>query len=326
MIKAVVFDVGRTLMEYVGMPNSWKDYYPAAIRNIRDSLRLDVSDKELERSLEIFTSYSPRVNYREVDYSPEHIFADVISEWRCRPELSKVISAFFDSMKLRACIYRDAKMALRHLRRRGIKVAALTDVATGMPDELHKSYFGEIMPYFNIYVSSVSCGYRKPNPRGLEIISEELGVSPIEMIMVGDERKDIEVAKRFGCKSVLIDRAGEGNDFGQDYAFKDLHPLSDLIYCLNADISRFSPCGRNCADCEHINDCSGCNGAEGGGEFSCLWPRGCQILPCSREHKVRLCCYCPEFPCDTLSGFQYGSAVRNLKVIARIYKSENDIK
>lgn len=113
VIKAAVFDVGRTLMEYVDMPNSWKDYYPAAIRNIRDSLGLDVSEEELDRSLEIFTSYSPRVNYREVDYTPEHIFADVISGWRCRPELSKVISAFFDSMKLKAYIYPESKKGAR---------------------------------------------------------------------------------------------------------------------------------------------------------------------------------------------------------------------
>lgn len=237
-----------------------------------------------------------------------------------------MISAFFDSMKLEACIYRDAKMVLELLRDIGIKTAALTDVATGMPDELHKSYFGELLPYLDVYVSSVSCGYRKPNPRGLNIISEELGVSPDEMIMVGDEPKDIEVAKRFGCKSVLIDRAGEGSDFGQDYAFKDLHPLSDLIYCLNSDISGLSPCGKECSGCMHIHDCIGCRAAEGGGECSCLWLQGCKILPCSREHGVRLCCYCPEFPCETISGIQYGSLVRWLEMIARVYKSENDIK
>ena len=134
MIKAAVFDVGRTLMEYVDMPNSWKDYYPAAIRNVRDSLGLDVNDKELDRALEIFTSYSPRVNYREVDYTPEHIFADVISEWRCKPELSKVISAFFDSMKLKARIYPETVSLLKNLHRHRVKIGVLTDVATGMRD------------------------------------------------------------------------------------------------------------------------------------------------------------------------------------------------
>ncbi len=237
MIKAAVFDVGRTLMEYVDMPNSWKDYYPAAIQNIRDSLGLDVSDEELSRSLDIFTSYSPRVNYREVDYTPERIFADVISGWRCKPELSKVISAFFGSMKLKAYIYPESKKVLDDLRRRGVKTAALTDVATGMPDELHKSYFSELLPYLDMYVSSVSCGFRKPNPHGLEMISCKLGVLPAEMLMIGDEQKDIEVAKRFECRSALIDRSSEENDFGQDYTVADLEQLRQLIICINTDFS-----------------------------------------------------------------------------------------
>lgn len=238
MIKAAVFDVGRTLMEYVDMPNSWKDYYPAAIRNIRDSLGLDVSEEELAASLDIFTSYSPRVNYREIDYTPEHIFADVISGWRCKPELSKVISAFFGSMKLKALVYPESKDVLERLHRRGVKTAALTDVATGMPDELHKSYFSELLPYLDIYVSSVSCGYRKPNPHGLELIAGELGLTPDEMLMIGDEPKDITVARRFGCRSVLIDRdlmenGGTHSDFGQDYTVCDLEQLYELVAGLN---------------------------------------------------------------------------------------------
>ena len=238
MIKAAVFDVGRTLMEYVDMPNSWKDYYPAAIRNIRDNLGLDVSEEELAASLEVFTSYSPRVNYREIDYTPEHIFADVISGWRCKPELSKVISAFFESMKLKALIYPESKEVLEGLRRCEVKTAALTDVATGMPGELHKSYFSELLPYLDLYVSSVSCGYRKPNPHGLEIIAAEFSLTPDEMLMIGDEPKDITVGKRFGCRSVLIDRdlkenGGACGDFGQDYTVCDLKQLYELVERLN---------------------------------------------------------------------------------------------
>lgn len=300
MIKAAVFDVGRTLMEYVDMPNSWKDYYPAAIRNVRDSLGLDVNDKELDRALEIFTSYSPRVNYREVDYTPEHIFADVISEWRCKPELSKVISAFFDSMKLKARIYPEAKRALEDLRRRGVKTAALTDVATGMPDELHKSYFSELLPDLDMYVSSVSCGFRKPNPRGLEIISQKFGTAPDEMIMIGDEPKDIETAKRFGCHSVLIDRNGEGAQYGQDYTVANIEQLRQLIICINVDFSQLTPCGSDCRRCRfHLfGECLGCLKSEG--KCVSLWHNGCKIYSCCVEHGVRFCGLCPEFPCKWL--------------------------
>ena len=303
MITAAVFDVGRTLMEYVDMPNSWKDYYPAAIRNVRDSLGLDVNDKELDRALEIFTSYSPRVNYREVDYTPEHIFADVISEWRCKPELSKVISAFFDSMKLKARIYPETVSLLKNLHRHRVKIGVLTDVATGMPDELHKSYFSELLPYFDCYVSSVSCGYRKPNPHGLGIIAHELEVTSDEMIMIGDEPKDIEVAKRFGCKSVLIDRNSDGNhpDYGQDYTICNLDQLRYVFIKANVDFNRLTPCGGDCRHCPcyKTGECSGC--LVTGGIFVSYWQNCCRICPCCKEHNVKFCGLCPEFPCDWLS-------------------------
>lgn len=77
-----------------------------------------------------------------------------------------------------------------------------------MPDKLHKSYFPELMPYFDMYVSSLSCGYRKPNPKGLADIAEHFGVSPAEMVFIGDEEKDILVAKRLAvCLCLLTERA-----------------------------------------------------------------------------------------------------------------------
>lgn len=98
-----------------------------------------------------------------------------------------------------------------------------------MPDELHKSYFLELLPYFDMYVSSISCGYRKPNPKGLSDIAEEFGVDAYEMIMIGDEEKDIKTAKRFGCKAVLIDRRNRNAYFGQDYTVTDLNVLWEII-------------------------------------------------------------------------------------------------
>lgn len=230
MIKAVVFDLGRTLMEYKDMPNSWQEYYPDAFENVRSSLGLDVTDEELNESLEVFKTYSPRLHYREIDYTPEHIFKDVTKHWRCGFVMDDLIKAFFASMKLSGYIYPETLPFLESIRKKGIKTAALTDVATGMPDEMHKSYFPELLPYLDMYVSSVSCGYRKPNPKGLEMIAEEFSIEKNEMIMVGDEPKDITVAKRFGCPAVYIDRKGDGGDFGQDYTITSLEELKGIIF------------------------------------------------------------------------------------------------
>lgn len=229
MLKAVVFDIGGTLMEYRNMPNVWIDYYKTGFEFIRDKLMIDINEDDISESVEVLKSYNPKIKYREEDIAPEIIFGDVCANWKCRYDLAEVIDVFYRSMGLTPYIYPETIPVLESLKEQGYIIATLTDVATGMPDELHKSYFPELMPYFDIYVSSQSCGYRKPNPKGLNDISERFGISADEMIFIGDEQKDITVTKRFGCKSVLIDRKGRNVQFGQDFTVTGLDEFLSII-------------------------------------------------------------------------------------------------
>ncbi len=228
-IKAVIFDIGGTLMEYRNMPNVWIDYYKTGFEFVRDRLGLNLSDSDIEKSVEVLKNYNPRVKYREKDIAPQIIFGDACAHWDCPFKLDEVIDVFYRSMGLTPYIYPETVAVLEKLRSQGYIIATLTDVATGMPDELHKSYFPELMPYFDMYVSSLSCGYRKPNTKGLEDIAERFCIPAKEMIFIGDEEKDILVAKRFGCKSVLIDRKGRGVQFGQDFTVTDLNEFLEAL-------------------------------------------------------------------------------------------------
>ena len=228
-MKAIIFDVGRTLMEYKNMPNVWTEFYQSSFEYVRSELALNISDADIERSIDILRSYNPKINYREIDYSPEMIFGKATEHWNADFPLDDVIDSFYSSLNLTSYIYEETIPVLKKLKLEGYIIAVLTDVATGMPDELHKSYFEELLPYFDMYVSSISCGYRKPNPKGLNDIAEHFGISPDEMIYIGDEEKDIHAAKRFGCKSVLIDRSKTGMYFGQDFTVSNLNELFDVL-------------------------------------------------------------------------------------------------
>ncbi|MBP3921801.1 MAG: HAD family hydrolase [Ruminiclostridium sp.] len=227
--KVIVFDIGGTLMEYKNMPLSWLDFYKDGFRYVCSELSLNVTENDIDKSFEVLKSYNPRINPRESDVTPEVIFSEATAHWQGKFELSDVINKFYESMNLTAYIYPETLDFLDKLKAEGYKIAALTDVAIGMPDELHKSYFPELLPYFDMYVSSISCGYRKPNPKGLSDIAENFGVTSYEMIMIGDEEKDIKTAKRFGCKSVLIDRRDRNADLGQDYTVTDLNGLWEIL-------------------------------------------------------------------------------------------------
>lgn len=227
--KVIVFDIGGTLMEYKNMPLSWLDFYKDGFRYVCSELSLSITENDIDKSFEVLKSYNPRINPREVDVTPEVIFSEATAHWQGEFELSDVINKFYESMNLTAYIYPETLDFLDKLKVEGYIIAALTDVAIGMPDELHKSYFPELMPYFDMYVSSISCSYRKPNPKGLSDIAENFGVISSEMIMIGDEEKDIKTAKRFDCKSVLIDRRDRNANFGQDYTVTDLNGLWEML-------------------------------------------------------------------------------------------------
>ena len=229
-IKLFVFDLGGTLMEYKGMHLSWSGYYKGAFEYVNDFYSLGLSENQIETSVEIFKKYNPMENPREKEIDPEIIFEDIIKGWNTKLPVSKIIQAFFDSLKLEPVIYEDSIPALSQLKKAGYKIAAMTDVATGMPDVLHKNYVTPLLPYFDLYVSSLSCGYKKPNPKGLQEISEQLGIASENMVMIGDTLRDIQAAKNLGCCSILINRSGlPPQQLNQDFTITNALELLSLL-------------------------------------------------------------------------------------------------
>lgn len=107
-------------------------------------------------------------------------------------------------------IYSDTIPALQIIRKKGYQIATLTDLPTAMPDELFKNDILSLMPYFDLYVSSLSCGFRKPNSKGLKMIAEHYNIPIKELIFIGDEEKDRKTAYNAGCRFVQIDRKQKG--------------------------------------------------------------------------------------------------------------------
>ena len=231
--KIVVFDLGETLMEYKGMHLSWDGYYQPAFEYVNQKLGLNLSDQQIQTSVQILKNYNPRIKMREKEISAQKIFTEAVQNWNYDSTtipLEKIIYTFFESLKLEPIIYEDSIPALQKLRTAHLKTAILTDVASAMPDSLHKAYVEPLLPYFDLYVSSVTCGWRKPNPKGLADIAAFFNSAPTEMIMIGDNQRDIQAAKNFGCTSVLISRNEKSpTDLGQDFTVHSAIEAADLI-------------------------------------------------------------------------------------------------
>ena len=208
-MKGIVFDLGGTLMQYVGMPHSWVEFYHQGFEAIRRKFDCKVAEEEIEGSIQCLTEMNPRVNYREEEYLPEEMFATAMAHWPEKLPIEECVRVFWDGLELKAELYPDTIPVIRDLKEKGYKIAALTDLPSGFPDERFRQDIEELMEYFDYYVSSAVSGVRKPNDGGLRMIADKFGVSLSELVLVGDEEKDAKTAERAGCRFVRIDRSGK---------------------------------------------------------------------------------------------------------------------
>ena len=203
-MKVIVFDLGGTLMQYVGMPHSWVDYYSQGFGAIIQKYNCKISEASIEKSVQMLKEFNPRVNYRELEYSAEFIFTKVLEHWKLDIPVASCIETFWSGLELKAEIYSDTVYVLGKLKEKGYAIATLTDLPSAMPDDVFKSDISEILDCFDYYVSSAISGYRKPNCQGLQMIAEKFAVPITELIFVGDEEKDRQTALNANCKFIHI--------------------------------------------------------------------------------------------------------------------------
>lgn len=210
-MKVIVFDLGGTLMEYKDMPLSWVDYYEAGFTSLSTKLKSPVPQSIINESVEILKAFNPRVNYREVEYSAEHIFTEALSKWNISDDISFCVDEFWSGLHLRADVFPDATPAMQKLKDKGYVIAALTDLPNGMPDRVFTKDIRNLIGHFDCYMSSETVGYRKPNPAGIVRVAREYSCRIEDVVFVGDEEKDRITAQNAGCKFLQISRTGGGD-------------------------------------------------------------------------------------------------------------------
>ncbi|MBR5347680.1 MAG: HAD family hydrolase [Lachnospiraceae bacterium] len=220
MVKAVVFDLGGTLMEYKGMPLNWEEYYYQGIQNVDRCNDLNLSDEEIREAVRVLKTYNPRNSGRQEEIAPEIIFRDATAGWKTRPEIGKIVEDFFSGMSLEAQVFDHAEQTIRKCKEDGLLVACLTDLPNGMPDALFRKAIPTLEPLLDLYVSSQICGVRKPNKAGPEYIARAFEIDVSEILFVGDEKKDEDTAQNAGCKfeyigEFLESRLRGGRDAGR---------------------------------------------------------------------------------------------------------------
>lgn len=228
-IKAVGFDVGHTLIHY-NNPLNWQSLYEPALRKVFEECGMAYSGEKIKNGEAILTKYNTRVNYRETEVKADTIFGELLGEWGMEGSmLYRAKSAFYSFFQAEAVPYPDTLELLAELKREGIRIGILTDVAYGMDNEFSLKDISGLMDYVDVCLTSVDVGFRKPHEAGFRQLMSDLDAAPDEMLFVGDEEKDIKGANQIGMGSVLIDRSHAPKLFGQRYSISQLiHLLQHL--------------------------------------------------------------------------------------------------
>jgi len=222
MIKAVVFDLDNTLVDFMAMKRQAVDAAIGAMMDAGLNLTFDqVKDKIDGIYAELGIEYQKVFDKLLEDVlgyvDPRIISAGIIAYRRAREAALKP--------------YPHVTATLMHLNRRGLKMGILSDAPTR--EAWLRLCFINFHHFFDEVVTFDDTGERKPSRKPFELVLQRLGVTPDQAIMVGDwAERDLKGAKAVGMKTAF---AQYGDSFGgqdtsdADYILKDIKQLLDIV-------------------------------------------------------------------------------------------------
>ena len=215
MVKAVVFDVDNTLVDFMKMKNAAVD---AAVDAMIDA-GLDLNAQQARER--IFKVYDERgIEFQQVF---DEFLADALGEVDHRI-LANGIIAYRRAREGVMVAYPHVSMTLMKLVRMGLKLGVISD-APRLQAWMRLCSLG-IDDFFDVVVTFDDTGKRKPAPEPFKRAIELLEVRPTEAVMVGDwAERDILGAAELGMHTVF---ARYGDRFGTEKSGADLE-IDDIL-------------------------------------------------------------------------------------------------
>ncbi len=227
MIRAIVFDLDNTLVDFMSMKRLAVE---AAIDAMIDA-GLPLDRDEAER--EIFAIYD-----REgIEY--QRVFDDLLAETLGEVDykiLAAGVVSYRRAREAALVLYPHVTVTLMELLKRGLRLAVISD-APRREAWLRLCYLN-LHHVFDVVVTFEDTGERKPSSAPFERVLELLEVAPEETIMVGDwPERDVVGAIKVGMRTAF---ARYGDTFGTvhsgaDWDLEDIQELLDIVAALNAD-------------------------------------------------------------------------------------------
>ncbi len=221
MIKAVIFDLDNTLVDFMAMKRQAVD---AAVNAMIDAgLRLS------------FNEVRDRIDkiYKEKGIEFQNVFDQLLYDVFKKVDykiLSAGIIAYRRAREAALVPYPHVYVTLAALLKMGQKLAVISD-APAREAWLRLCYLN-FHHLFDLVLTFDDTGERKPSPKPFRMALKLLRLKPQEALMVGDwAERDMVGAAKVGMKTVF---ARYGDTFGTidshaDYDISDITELIDIV-------------------------------------------------------------------------------------------------
>lgn len=227
-LAAVIFDLGGTLIDYLGGAASWPAMELPGVRALHACLAAGGFPVEADMFCDGFVQSIEQRWRAAIDGASEPptlagLVADVCAAARfgLSEELGRAaVAAYCAPIADRAVAGEGAAEVLAWLQSRGVRLGLISN--TVWPADAHRrdlERYG-LLEYFDATLFSSEIGLWKPDPRVFLRALDELGVGPHETVYIGDQlAEDVAGARRAGLRAILF------GDLPQNVSGSEVKPI-----------------------------------------------------------------------------------------------------
>ena len=225
MIKAIIFDLDNTLLDFMKM----KQFAVKAAITAMNEAGLNINEDQAYK--DIFKLYESK------GWENQQVFDDFLMQ-NFGKVSNKILAAGIVSYRrareATLLVYPNVNKTLIELIKMGIQLAVVSDAPSR--EAWMRLYYLNLHHVFDPVLTYDDSGAHKPSPRPFEMALDILNVNSDEALMIGDwPDRDVVGASQIGMKTIFA-RYGDtfGTvDSGADWDVNDIYEVVNIVKDLN---------------------------------------------------------------------------------------------